>query len=162
MIAIAVISIGLSGVAASLYYGHIQSQYAEEVATGAQYSRMLLEMATNRSLINNDLGADGLPLPTSGMNDTDAEPPRALSAPPFVERDFLGYWSTVEADNDDSARELARYKRKIQMERLGGSDTAEEYLVRVTVTIYWEDEKNAGKLRSTSTSAILPTTSAAP
>lgn len=158
MIAIAVISIGLSGVAASLYFGHIQSQHGDELAKASQYARSSLEMINTRNLINltTPKDANGLPDATTGLNDADADPPRALLSLPFYNQDFLGY-SAVDP-NDKSARELANYTRKIQMERLSNDDTTPEYgLARVTVTIYWENPNNAAQPKSISTSSLLPT-----
>lgn len=163
LIAIGVLAVGLSGVAASLYYGHAKSKHGDDLARAAQYSRMLIEIATSRNFVDTavPIGDDGLPTPESGVNDSSTEPPRELVAAPYTPKDFIGYWSDSEADRDDTQRELLRYKRNIRMERVGTEDTPEENLVRVHVTVYWEKKKEGGK-NSVSTSAIVHTNNPIP
>lgn len=160
MIAIAVLAIGLSGVAASLYFGFQKSNAGDDLATAGQYSRMVIELVKGQNLIDLSApkGADGLPLPTSGVNDTAGEAPRALAAPPLLPDAFLAY---TYSDSEDGGEEVAakgrtlsdleRYTRKIQIERLSNDTDEPEYrLVRLTVTIYWE-EKGVDKSVATTT-----------
>lgn len=163
LIAIGVLAVGLSGVAASLYYGHAQSKHGDDLARASQYSRMLIEIATSRNFVDTavPIGGDGLPTEDSGVNDSDGEPPRELVAAPYTPKDFIGYWNTSEADRDDTQRELLRYKRNIRMERVGTKGTPEENLVRVHVTVYWEQKSEGGK-NSVSTSAIVHTNNSLP
>lgn len=152
MIAIAVIVVGMSGVAASLYFGFAKSRHGDDIATATQYSRMLIEIGAGRNFVDQNLDAGTrLPSSTSGMNDTDAEAPRALDAPPYDAGDFLAY--PYVADGDEPSRDLGKFTRKIQMQRVGAKGTPEEFLARITVTLYWDDK---GAQRSVSTSAILP------
>lgn len=161
MIAIAVIVIGMSGVAASLYFGFTKSRQGDEIATATQYSRMIMEIAQGRNFIDSNItplnAATALPDATTGMNDTDAEPPRALDAPPFTAEDFLAY-SYASAPGEPS-RDIWKYTRKVQLERLGAKGTANEFLARLKVTLYWEDE---GVKRSVTTSAIVPVSNPLP
>lgn len=158
LVAIGVIAVGLSGVAASLYYGHAKSKHGDDLAKAAQYSRMLIEIATSRNFIDSNiaLGANGLPAPTSGMNDSASQAPRDLVAPPFAPKDFLGYWNTTESERDDTERELLRFKRNIRVERVGTKGSAQEHLARITVTVHWVEKKEGGK-NYASTSAIVHT-----
>lgn len=160
LIAMGVIAVGLAGVVASLYYGHAQSKHGEDLARASQYSRMLIEIASGRNFIDGTnftyFGGDGLPNATSGVNDSDAEPPRDLVAPPYTAADFTGYFTSATANQDDTTRELLRYKRKIQLERIGAANTAEEHMLRMTVTVFWEPKKEGGR-NSVTTTAIVHT-----
>ena len=166
LIAIAVLVVGLSGVAASLYFGVEKSKHGDEIATATQYSRMLIEMTVGRNLIDLNADASGLPPSTSGLNDSAAQTPRDLDSPPFVSDDFTGYTSSganAEAAKaqDASLRDMERFKRLIRVERLGAKNTAQEHLARLTVTISWATKNEGGK-QSVSTSTIIPLNSDAP
>lgn len=162
MIAIAVLAIGLSGVAASLYFGFQKSNAGDDLATAGQYSRMVIELIKGRNCL--DLapkGGDGLPTAASGVNDTDAQAPRPLADPPLQPDAFLAY---TYADADDGGAETAakgrtlsdleRYTRKVQVERLSNTAGTPEYgLVRLTVTVFWEEK---GVDKSVSTTSLVP------
>lgn len=156
LIAMAVIAIGMSGVAASLYYGQRQSQHGDELAKASQYAKTLIELCRARSFAGSStLDGDGLPNEDSGINDNADQPPRELSFFPYEEKDFLGYWTDVEADQDNSAREMERFTRHIRMERISAEGEPNDALARMTVTVYWEAKSEGGKNHVT-LSALIP------
>jgi prepilin-type N-terminal cleavage/methylation domain-containing protein len=156
LVAMAVIAIGMSGVAASLYFGHQKSQHGDKIATATNHARTLIELAVGRNY--NDGGTivplDGVGLPTadSGLNDAAADSPRALAAAPFTENDFL---PVAEAGEVNPRSYLEDFQRKIQITRIGAAGTPDEFLQRMTVTIYWEEK---GGRHNVSLAAIIPTT----
>jgi hypothetical protein len=162
MIAIGVLSIGLSGVAASLYFGFSRSNAGDDLATAGQYSRMVIELINGRNyLALAPKAGDGLPTTGSGVNDADADPPKALVDPPFAGDDFLAYNYVDAGDGgaDVAAKgrtltDLERYTRKVQVERMSSTvDTPEYNLVRLMVTIYWQEK---GAEKSVTTTSIVP------
>ncbi len=164
LIAIAVIVIGLSGVAASLYFGFEKSKHGDEFAQATQYSRMLIEFVSKMDLKNGfpPLGGNGLPQNGSGINDNTGQAPRHLTEAPFEPKQFLGYWSEDDALNDESRRQLDRYTRNIRLERLGAKGTPEEFLGRITVTVYWPKEDGGGGKNYVTTSTIIPLSAGIP
>lgn len=148
LIAIAVIVVGMSGVAASLYFGFTKSKHGDEVADGTQYARMLIDFTSKLDLANAfPLDSNNLPKSDTGINDSTGQAPRKIDDPPFSADQFWGLWSTSTAEdaNDKSHARLGRFTRNIRIERIGKKGTPEEHLGRITVTIYWPKEKNGGK-----------------
>jgi prepilin-type N-terminal cleavage/methylation domain-containing protein len=161
MIAIAVLSIGLSGVAASLYFGFSRSNAGDDLATAGQYSRMVIELIKGRNYL--DLApkaGNGLPTAASGVNDPANADPVPLADPPLQPDAFLAY---NYEDGEDGAAETAakgrtladleKYTRKVQVERVSNTAGTPEFnLIRLTVTIYWEEK---GVEKSVATTAIV-------
>lgn len=155
LVAMAVIAIGMSGVAASLYFGFQKSQHGDKISTASNHARTLIELAVGRNLNDGGtivpLDAQGLPTATSGLNDATTDPPVPLASAPFFDNDFL---PVGEAGSVDPRAYLDDFQRKIQITRLGAAGTPEEFLERMTVTIYWEEK---GGRHNVSLSAIIPT-----
>lgn len=163
LIALAVISIGMAGVAASLYFGSVKSRHGDTLATATNYSRILIEIASGRNYLDKDIStATGLPKDDSGMNDATTQAPRLLEDPPFSAEDFLAYPYPDSEDHpnpEEPSRDIRKFTRNIRIERVGEKGTPEEFLARMIVTVYWEDK---GVERSASTTAILPIVSKKP
>lgn len=161
LIAIAVIVVGMSGVAASLYFGFTKSKHGDEVADATQYARMLIDLTSKLDLANGfPLDSNNLPKSDSGINDSTGQAPRKLDDPPFDYTQFTGWWTT-NVSYDKSKAMLGHYTRNIRIERIGASGSTEEHLGRITVTIYWPKEKNGGKNYVT-TSTLVQLTKPAP
>jgi prepilin-type N-terminal cleavage/methylation domain-containing protein len=153
LIAMGVIAVGMSGVAASLIFGVTKSNYGSNMAVGTHHARTLMETTLGRTLVSSDAYTDsatGLPRTDSGLNDTEAQAPRPLNDPPFNDPSIH---QTIPPE------ELGLYTRKIQMARRGAKGTVGEFLVTMTVTIFWEDK---GVQKSVTTSSVVPTTKAIP
>jgi hypothetical protein len=143
MIAMAVILIGMSGVAATLYFGFNSSDHGDKLAAATQHARTLIEIAVGQNFNDgtNIDGGTGLPSVNSGMNDAASQEPRELDAPPYYKAAF------------PPGRDLSIFKRKITIERRGLVGSPEQHLALMTVTIYWEEK---GVERSVTTSAVIP------
>jgi type II secretory pathway pseudopilin PulG len=143
MVALGVIAIGMAGVAASLFFGFKKSGHGEHLAVATNQARVIIETIQGQSMIGLAVPKDGNQLPddTTGLNDPPGADPVPLDAPPFPQNTF-----TLPE------REIGMYQRTINMERLGAAGTIEDTLVRVTVTIYWQQE---GVVHSAPVTAIL-------
>ncbi len=143
MVALGVIAVGMSGVAASLIFGFQKSNHGDRIAIATNHARILVDLIQNRSLISLAPVKDGNGLPdaASGLNDAANAQPRPISDAPFQQNDFTM-----------PERDLSNYKRKITMVRRGAVNTEQGNLVTVTVNIYWEDE---GVPRHAATSAVV-------
>lgn len=153
LIAMGVIAVGMSGVAAALIFGVTKSNYGSNIAVATHHARTLMETTLGRTLVSSDAfndSATGLPRSDSGLNDTDGEAPRALNAPPFED---------PKIHQSISPEELGLYTRKIQMTRRGAKGTVGEFLVTMSVTIYWQDK---GVQKSVTTTSVIPTTKPLP
>lgn len=148
LIAMGVIAVGMSGVAAALIFGVTKSNYGSNIAVATHHARTLMEATLGRTLVSSDAFNDpstGLPKADSGLNDADDDPPLALNAPPFED---------PKIHQSISPEELGQYTRKIQMTRRGAKGTVGEFLVTMSVTIYWQDK---GVQKSVTTTSVIPT-----
>lgn len=160
IIAMAVIAIGLSGVAATLYFGTQKSGHGDKIAQATNHARTLIELAVGRNYNDGTIPIDtstNLPTVDSGMNDAEDADPRALDALPFTSADFL---PVAETGVVDPRAYLKEFTRKIQISRVGTvAGEPEEFLERIKVTIYWEEK---GGRHNVSLSAIIPTSRGLP
>jgi type II secretory pathway pseudopilin PulG len=152
MVAMGVIAVGLSGVAAALIFGVTKSNYGAQLELATNHSRTLVETIQGRGLVSKAPldGGTQLPLNDSGVNDKDTDPPRKLTDPPFQD-------PTLHPAIDPE--DLGHFTRKIQMKRRGGKGTTGENLVDVVVTIYWEEK---GVEKSVKTTAVIQTPQSLP
>lgn len=152
MIAIGVIAVGLSGVAASLIFGVTKSNYGSQMATATNHARTLVETIQGRGLVSKAPLASGtmLPLEESGINDNPGDDPKPLTDFPFDD-------ATIHPAIDE--KELAKYFRKIELSRRGNKGEVDENLVNVKVTVYWEEK---GAKKSVTTTAVIQTPQSLP
>lgn len=149
-----VIAVGLAGVAATLYFGHQKSQHGDRVAEATNLARTIIELSVGRSFLDNNtnvpLQPNGLPTNASGLNDPPTATPRPLLDPPFNASDFL----PISEAGVDRWAYLRDYQRRIIVTRVGAAGTPEELLLRMNVTLFWEEK---GGRHNVSLSAIVPT-----
>ena len=152
LIAIGVIAVGMSGVAASLIFGATRSSHGHQIALAANHARTLVETLKGRSLVSKAPldGTTKLPQDDSGVNDKVDDPPRLLNDPPF---DDATIHPAIDTD------ELEKFRRKIMLSRRGGKGEIGENLVNVTVTVYWEEK---GVEKSVTTTAVVETPQSLP
>jgi prepilin-type N-terminal cleavage/methylation domain-containing protein len=145
LIAMAVIAIGMAGVAATLIFGSQKAKHGDKLGTATHHARILVETCIGQNLIDlaNPKGGDGLPDNTTGLNDLPTDPFRPLDDPPFFENGFMV----------DRAEDLDAFKRKITLQRKGAIGTIEDALVVMTVTVQWEDK---GVKRDVKLTSIVP------
>lgn len=152
MIAIGVIAVGLSGVAASLIFGVTKSNYGSQMATATNHARTLVETIQGRGLVSKAPlnGTTMLPLDNSGVNDAPTANPRPLTEAPFND-------PTIHPAINE--QELTKYYRKIEMTRRGLKGEIDENLVNVKVTVYWEEK---GVKKNVTTTAVIQTPQSLP
>ncbi len=149
MVSLGVIAIGIVGLASSLYFGFIQSQHGDRISKATQQARVLIETTRGNSLSSNseylNLGTN-LPRTDSGLNDdfevNSFDDARPLYDPPF----------DVEISHLMPPQETSRFRRRITLERTGLAGEVGENLLRMSVTIYWQEKE---KLKHVTTTGIL-------
>lgn len=132
MIAIAIIAIGLAGVAGSLAYGIENSQRGRELSESNQVAAKLFEYIQGASLLSATGGS--WPNSSSGLNDNPDER-RDINAAPFGNSSPI--FTPYQVD---------KFKRNIRSQRISVAPNSHEAeLAKVTVTIYWEKEGKESK-----------------
>ena len=126
--AVFVIAVGILGLFGALSYGLTASRSGELRSEAVGHATHLIELIRSRNL--DFQGSPPPPPASSGINDTPGTK-RALDAAPFATEFPAG----------------SPFQRSIQLTREGASGDYNYEVMRITVTLYWQEQGGERNLR---------------
>lgn len=156
LIAMFVIVVGISGVTATLWWGHKHADSGKIVTEASQHARFFAEKVR----LNATPGMTGSTWPnTAGLNDAPSARV-ALFAPPFQTFDADAAHrrgQSVSVGNQATESDFNRFTRNISYRQLSpGGNPATDYAATIgllTVRIYWNEE---GRERHVAVETLIP------